>query len=94
MTYVLQLANEDGFEYSGQLLKSLQFMMTSYDLRKNPGLWRPGVIFVRDERTGMVVYEGADADDVPGLMDELARQLNANDDSPPWCAPPWRISTS
>lgn len=83
MTYVLQLASESGFEYSGQLLKSLQFMMTSYDLGKSPGLWRPGVIFVRDERTGTVVYEGADADEVPALMNELASQLNSLEDSPP-----------
>jgi hypothetical protein len=42
------------------LLKSLHFIMTSYDLKANPGLWRPGGIHVTDEATGDVVYEGAD----------------------------------
>lgn len=82
MTYVLQLADATDFEYSGQLLKSLQFMMTSYDLGKSPGLWRPGVIFVRDERSGDIVYEGADADEVPSLMNELATQLNSASHAP------------
>jgi Fic family protein len=36
MTYVLQLADDDGFAYSSQLIKSLHFMMTSYDLRNRP----------------------------------------------------------
>jgi hypothetical protein len=46
MTYVLQLAGEERFEYSEQLLKSLHFMMTSYDLALRPGLWRAGSIYV------------------------------------------------
>lgn len=82
MTFVLQLADEDDFEYSEQLLKSLQFMMTSYDLKKGPGLWRPGAIFVRDDNTGEIVYEGADVDDVPKLMRELVEQLNAHEEGP------------
>src|SRR5665811_2356737 len=38
MTYVLQLAGEPDFSYSEQLIKSLHFMMTSYDLKKRPCL--------------------------------------------------------
>lgn len=76
MTYVLQLANEPDFEYSPQLLKSLHFMMTSYDLRNRPGLWRAGAIFVRNDATGDVVYEAADIEHVPALMQELTTQLN------------------
>lgn len=76
MTFVLQLANEPDFEYSPQLLKSLHFMMTSYDLKNRPGLWRAGAIFVRDDATGEVVYEGADIGDVPALMQELTTQLD------------------
>ena len=40
MTYVLQLAQEPPIEYSEQLIKSLHFMMTSYDLQTRPGRWR------------------------------------------------------
>lgn len=83
MTYVLQLAGEDKFEHSEQLLKSLHFMMTNHDLKNRPGLWRFGSIFVRNEESGEVVYEGADIDEVPALMGELVERLNDEADLPP-----------
>lgn len=82
MTYVLQLAEESRFQYAEQLIKSLHFMMTNYTLANRPGLWRLGAIYVRDEATGDVVYEGADVDDVPDLMHELVEQLNADSTAP------------
>lgn len=81
MTFVLQLSNEPDFEYTEQLLKSLQFMMASYDLKNRPGLWRAGAIFVRNDESGEIVYEGAEIDDVPALMRELVTQLNIEDDT-------------
>ena len=72
MTYVLQLADEKDFEYSTRLIKSLHFMMTSYQLNNRRGLWRLGDIYVRREETAEVVYEGAHIDLVPGLMDAIA----------------------
>jgi Fic family protein len=80
MTYVLQMADDDCFSYSAQLLKSLHFMMTSYDLRNRPGRWRLGSIYVHDEETDAIVYEGPDIDLVPPLMEELAGELNAKDE--------------
>lgn len=82
MTYVLQLANEEHFEYSDQLLKSLHFMMTSYDLSVRPGLWRAGPIFVHDEETDEIVYEGPDVDLVQDLMNELVKCLNQPEATP------------
>lgn len=82
MTFVLQLANEPDFFYSEQLFKSLHFIMTSYDLKNRPGLWRAGSIYVRKDETGEMVYEGADIDLVPGLMRELGETLNREDDCP------------
>src|SRR5688500_15316630 len=47
MTYVLQLTrNEPPAAVDASLIRSLHFMMMSYDLSKNPGLWRPGAIWV------------------------------------------------
>jgi Fic family protein len=79
MTYVLQLAAEEDadFEYSTQLIKSLHFMMTDYDLQNRPGRWRAGAIYVRREETGEIVYEAPGIDEVPALIDELAASLNA-----------------
>lgn len=83
MTYVLQLAGETDFSYSIQLLKSLHFMMTKYDLKNRPGLWRAGPVYVQQEETGEIVYEGPDVDEVPGLMDQLVDDLRKGTDSGP-----------
>ena len=82
MTYVLQLAEEPRFQFGEQLVKSLHFMMTHYDLKNRPGRWRTGQIFVQKEDTGEIVYEGVDVDRVDGLMHELVCHLEADDTSP------------
>ena len=82
MTYVLQLSREEHVDYSEHLIKSLHFMMMSFDLENRPGLWRSGSIFVRNEGTGEVVYAGPDVDLVPQLMAEFVDRLNASTDAP------------
>lgn len=82
MTYVLRLATDPHFVLNEALLKSLQFMMTQYDLRTNPGTWRRGDIYVRNDATGEVVYTGADSDEIPALMAELVAQIDDSDDPP------------
>jgi Fic family protein len=77
MTYILQLSNDAHFAHHEAMLRSLHYMMLSYDLGRHPGRWRPGVIYVRRGDTNNVVYEGPDAALVPSLMDELVRSLNA-----------------
>lgn len=79
MTYMLQLADDPHFSYSEGLLRSLHYMMLHYDLSKHPGKWRPGLIYVRNEQTRAVVYEGPDAEKVPQLMGELIDSLNKTD---------------
>lgn len=83
MTYVLQLANDPHFSYSEGLIRGLHFMMMQHELEKNPGRYRPGVIFVRDEQKQQNVYEGPDADMVPRLMSELVTSLNEKSNVPP-----------
>jgi Fic family protein len=82
MTYVLQLAQDEHFQYSPQIIRSLHFMMTEYTLKANPGLWRPGPIWIRNEVTGDVVYEGPPADEVPQLVEELTEDLSSDDETP------------
>lgn len=83
MTYVLQLAKDEHFEYAAALLRSLHFMMTEYSLEASPGLWRPGPIWIRNDATGKIVYEGPDPHMVPGLIEELVEQLRTSCDAPP-----------
>jgi len=80
MTYVLQLAEDEHFEFHPQLLRGLHFMMMQHSLRKMPGRWRPGDIYVINEATDERVYEGPDAVRVPALIDELVAYLNAQSD--------------
>lgn len=75
MTFVLQLADDPHFEYDASLIRSLHYMMMQYDLGLRPGRWRSGPVYVRDERSGDIVYEGPDAIEVPGLMEELVAEL-------------------
>lgn len=77
MTYILQIADDPHFSYSEGVIKSLHFMMLHYALDKSPGRWRSGVVYVRDDDTGQIVYEGPDAIEVPNLMSELVTDLNA-----------------
>jgi len=76
VTYILQLSDDAHFAHHEAMLRSLHYMMMSYDLSKHPGRWRPGVTYVRRENTSDIVYEGPDAALVPELMDELVRSLN------------------
>lgn len=76
MTYVLQLSKDSSFSFNEGFLRSLHFMMLSYDLQKHPGNWRPGPIYVRDEAKGGNVYEGPPADMVSNLIAELMDYLN------------------
>lgn len=57
-------------------------MMIQHDLAKHPGRWRPGHIYVRNEQSGEVVYEGPDFELVPVLMHELVEALDKPSDLP------------
>ena len=83
LTYVLQMHDDPYFELSAQLIKSLHFMMLSYDLTKMPGQWRPTQIYVVREPNGETVYEGPEAVVVPGLMDELVKSLDEEKNQDP-----------
>lgn len=82
MTYVLQAAEDPYFEYTQSFIRALHFMLMEYDLTKRPGSWRPGSIYVRDERRGIDVYEGPDIDIVPALMNDLVDNLRLETAAP------------
>lgn len=76
MTYVLQLA-KGKVDIDASLLKSLHFMVSSYDMTKWPGRFREGPVYVQREQTGDIVYEGAAAKEVPSLIDQLTSAIRA-----------------
>jgi Fic family protein len=82
MTYVLQLADDPYFVNHEAVLRSMHFMMTSYEMKAHPGRWRPGAIHVQRDPTGETVYEGPDAALVPGLIAELVAALGASNQLP------------
>ena len=82
LTYVLQLADDPHVELDESLIRSLHFMMLRYDLTRSPGRWRPGSIYVRNDATEQIVYEGPDAGDVPRLMGEFVESLRDHNGAP------------
>ncbi len=78
MTYVMQLADDPQFAYDESLIRSLHYMMLRHDKAKSPGRWRPGPVYVRNERLQENVYTGPDALEVPVLMREFAEALRAD----------------
>jgi len=79
VTYILQIHSDPHFELNAQVIKSLHYMMLSYDLTKLPGKWRPGSVFIINEPSGKTVYEGPEADLVPSLIRELMEQIETPD---------------
>jgi Fic family protein len=81
--YVLQMAGDVQFKFDTSTIRSMHYMMLSHDLTKSPGQYRPGPIYVHDEKRDVVVYEGPEAERVPALMDELAASLQPDADVDP-----------
>ncbi len=76
MTYVLQLSRQEEQPVVDEtLLRSLHFMMLRYDLTKNPGMYRPGAIWIRRESDGEMVYEGPPIEEARSLMGDLTASL-------------------
>jgi len=78
MTYVLQLARDNDFDYTAVLLRSLHFMMTEYSIDANPGLWRRGPVWVRNNATGEIVYDAPEHTEIAEHIEELIEQLRGD----------------
>jgi hypothetical protein len=77
--YVLAMRDEDYAAFDATEIRAMHYMMLGHDHTKSPGRYRKGPIFVRDEKSGRVVYEGPDAAGVPrphgrtaGITDQTA----------------------
>ena len=81
--YVLAMSDTDYATFDTTELRAMHYMMLSHDLGKSPGRYRKGPIYVHDERSDEVVYEGPDAADVPALMETLVSSLHTGLNSDP-----------
>ena len=81
--YVLAMRDDDYATFDATEIRAMHYMMLSHDHTKSPGRYRKGQIFVRDEKSDRVVYEGPDAADVPALMDALVDSLHTGLSSDP-----------
>lgn len=79
LTYVMGLSDDPHFTYSQDLIRSLHYMMIQHTPEKLPGRWRRGVVYVRENSSGDIVYEAPDADRVPKLIGELVESLQVGE---------------
>jgi Fic family protein len=83
MGLILQLADDHTVPCTPELIRSLHYMIVGQDATKHPAMWRNGLIYVRDEKRNIVVYEGPDSEMVPDLMKEFVHSFNLTDDNTP-----------
>lgn len=81
LDYVIRLADDPHFRYDGSLLRTLHYLMMKDIRPAAPGRYRTGPIYVRDTASGEDRYEGAPAEEAPGLVEELAEELNREEGS-------------
>ena len=78
MDHVGTMAVDSSFRWLDRVILDLHFDVCHFQRDKDPGLWRPGPIGVTGA-DGSLEYRGPDADDVPGLMDEIVTWLAEDD---------------
>lgn len=78
MDHVGVMARDPSFRWLDRVILDLHFDACSFQRDAGPGLWRTGPIGVTG-RGGRTIYEGPDADIVPGLMDEVVDWLEHGD---------------
>jgi Fic family protein len=77
MTYILQRCRDHDFSFSVDSILALHFMISQSDLDANPGNFRRGWVGVRNTRTGEIVHEGIDREQLEARIDDLVSYLNA-----------------
>ena len=78
MDHVGAMAQDPSFRWLDRVVLDLHFDACSFQRGDGPGLWRTGPVGVTGS-DGRLVYQGPDADDVPGLMAEVVGWLESGD---------------
>ena len=77
MDYILQRRLSPTFRITEDVLLAVHFMICQSDLKANPGRYRPGWVGVRNSRSGDLVHEGVERDELEPLIRELLAYVNA-----------------
>jgi Fic family protein len=78
MSYVLQAAHDPDFGYEPGVLRSMHFMLLSHELSKGPGRYRQSSVYVVNDATGRMAYEGPEHERVPSLVAALMSELESD----------------
>jgi Fic family protein len=81
--YVLAMGDAEYSTFNATEIRAMHYMLLAHDHSKSPGRYRRGPIYVHDERSDRVVYEGPDAAMVPELIDALVDSLHTGLSSDP-----------
>ncbi len=76
MDYILQRRQDPSFRITEDVLLAVHFMICQSDLAAHPGRYRPGWVGVRDGRTGELIHEGVDRDQLEPRVHELLAYAN------------------
>ena len=79
MDHVGTMAIDPHFRWLDRVILDLHFDACVFQRDRSPGLWRTGTIYVTSPSGRPPAYTGPDADDVPGLMDEVIDWLQDGD---------------
>jgi Fic family protein len=74
LDHVGTMAVDPSFRWLDRVILDLHFDVCYFQREKDPGLWRPGPIGVTGA-DGSLEYYGPNADEVPGLIDEVVTWL-------------------
>ena len=78
LSYVLQAAHDPDFGYEPGVLRSMHFMLLSHDSSKGPGRYRQSTVYVMNDATGRVAYEGPEYERVPSLVAALMSEIQGD----------------
>ena len=79
MNYILQRRQSPSFRITEDVLLAVHFMICQSDLTAHPGQYRPGWVGVRNTKTGDLVHEGVDRDQLEPCIQELLDYVNQGD---------------
>jgi Fic family protein len=78
MDHVAAMAHDPAFRWLDRVILDLHFDACWFQPQASPGLWRTGPVGITGG-DGRLVYQGPDAEQVPGLMAETAQWLSEGD---------------